>query len=43
LSIIFSPKLKQPFGKDKDEEEAITSSVKKIFENAIVSEKGMLK
>lgn len=36
LSIIFSPKLKQPFGKDKDEGEAITSLAKKTFENAIV-------
>lgn len=43
LSIIFSPKLKQPFDEDKDEGEAITSLIKKIFENAVVSEKGRLK
>jgi hypothetical protein len=43
LSIIFSPKLNQLFDEDKDEGEAITSLIKRIFENAVVSEKGRLK
>jgi len=43
LSIIFSPKLNQPFDEDKDEGEAITSLIKRIFENAVGSEKGRLK
>jgi len=43
LSIIFSPKLNQLFDEDKDEGEAITSLIKRIFENAVGSEKGRLK
>jgi hypothetical protein len=42
-NLTFSPKLNQPFDEDKDEGEAITSLIKRIFENAVGSEKGRLK